>query len=82
MGVNRNVYSHGMMLAVIAVQAVAWVGWWRGGVAPALTHIGLALLGIGLLSYTSYWEPAPPDLRSRKIQMVVVSILVAMLVVT
>jgi hypothetical protein len=66
-----------MLLAAILVQVVSFTAWWYGGWAHFAAHFGLGLLGVALLNYTAYWDPPPPDLRSRRIQLIVMSILVA-----
>lgn len=76
---SRTTYSHGMLFGVLLVQGVSLLAWWRGGWLHVFTHVGLALCGIALLTYTSSWEPAPSDERSSKIQVVVMSILVALM---
>ena len=77
-----NPYSHGTLGAVLLVLAIGFAARVQGGLVESLVHIAMAIVGMFILLYVAYWDPPPPELRARRLQLVVMVILGSTMVMT
>lgn len=71
-----SIYSHGTLIAQLVVLCAAFLARGYGGTVRPLTHYGMACLAMLILLYVMQADPAPPDLRARRLMAVVLALIV------